>query len=59
MEVALTPAGRRLLAKAQPLIWAKWRQRFDGIGERELAALPDLLRRQIDNLDRSADAEPG
>jgi hypothetical protein len=39
---------------AQPLMWAKWRQRFDGIGERELAALPGLLRRQIVNLERPA-----
>ena len=58
VEVALTAAGRRLLAKAQPLIWAKWRQRFEGIGERELVALPDLLRRQIENLDRATAAAP-
>ncbi len=57
VEVALTASGRRLLSKAQPLIWARWRQRFEGIGERELAALPHLLRRQIDNLDRSAGAD--
>jgi MarR family transcriptional repressor of emrRAB len=54
VQVTLTAAGRRLLAKAQPLMWAKWRQRFDGIGERELAALPGLLRRQIVNLERPA-----
>jgi MarR family transcriptional regulator, negative regulator of the multidrug operon emrRAB len=58
VEVALTASGRRLLAKAQPLIWTKWRQRFAGIGERELAALPELLRRQIDNLDRAMATEP-
>jgi hypothetical protein len=35
-------------------MWAKWRQRFTGIDGAELAALPDLLRRQIANLDPRA-----
>jgi len=51
VQVTLTAAGKRLLAKAQPLIWAKWRQRFAGIDAAELAALTGLLRRQIANLD--------
>jgi MarR family transcriptional regulator, negative regulator of the multidrug operon emrRAB len=58
VQVALTAAGRRLLARAQPLIWARWRRRFEGFGARELAAMPDLLRRQLHNLDQSGDAEP-
>jgi len=54
VQVTLTGAGKRLLTKAQPLMWAKWRQRFTGIDGAELAALPDLLRRQIANLDPRA-----
>lgn len=52
VHVTLTAAGRRLLAKAQPLIWEKWRQRFDGVSEHDLAALPDLLRRQLANIEK-------
>ncbi len=55
VQVTLTAAGKRLLTKAQPLIWAKWRQRFAGIDAAELAALTGLLRRQIANLDPRAE----
>jgi MarR family transcriptional repressor of emrRAB len=55
VQVTLTAAGKRLLAKAQPLIWAKWRQRFVGIDAAELAALTGLSRRQIANLDPRAE----
>jgi MarR family transcriptional repressor of emrRAB len=54
VKVTLTAAGRRLLEKAQPLIWAMWRGRFDGFTAAELKLLPGLLRRQIDSLDRGA-----
>ncbi len=50
VQVALTAAGRRLLATAQPLIWSQWRHRFAGFTDSELKALPDLMRRQIANL---------
>jgi MarR family transcriptional repressor of emrRAB len=53
IKVALTAAGRRLLEKAQPLIWAKWRERFADFSVAELKALPSLLRRQIENIDKS------
>jgi len=55
VKVALTAAGRRLLEKAQPLIWGKWRERFDGFSSAELKLIPDLLRRQIDNIDKTQD----
>jgi len=51
--ISLTPAGRRLLAKAQPLVWDRWRQRFDGFSSSELNALSLLCRRQIDNIHKS------
>ena len=54
VKVTLTAAGRRLLEKAQPLIWAKWRERYAGFSVAELKALPSLLRRQIENIDKSA-----
>src|SRR5579871_4572247 len=53
VKVSLTAAGRRLLEKAQPLVWAMWRQRFDGLTPAELRLMPALLRRQIENMDQS------
>jgi MarR family transcriptional repressor of emrRAB len=55
VQVTLTAAGKRLLRKAQPLIWAKWQQRFAAIDAAELGALTQLLRRQIANLDPRAE----
>jgi MarR family transcriptional repressor of emrRAB len=57
VKVTLTPAGRRLLEKAQPLIWARWRDRYSGFSAAELKSLPGLLRRQIDNIDQSMTPE--
>ena len=51
VKVALTAAGRRLLERAQPLIWRQWRHRFEGFKAADLKLLPELLRRQIENLD--------
>jgi len=51
--LSLTPAGRRLLEKAQPLIWGKWRQRFEGFSSAELKALSHSFRRQIENIDKA------
>jgi MarR family transcriptional repressor of emrRAB len=56
VQVTLTAAGKRLLTKAQPLIWAQWRQRFAGIDAADIAALSDLLRLQITNLDPHGEA---
>jgi MarR family transcriptional repressor of emrRAB len=58
VKVALTTAGRRLLEKAQPLIWATWRQRFNGFSAAELKLMPMLLRRQIENIDRADVTNP-
>ncbi|HVW68447.1 MAG TPA: MarR family transcriptional regulator [Steroidobacteraceae bacterium] len=58
VEVSLTAAGRRLLGKAQPLIWAAWHRRFAGFSSKELALLPQLLKRQILNLDSPAGPAP-
>jgi len=52
--LALTPAGRRLLERAQPLIWDKWRQRFEGFSSAEIKALGASFRRQIENIDKSS-----
>ena len=53
IHIAVTAAGERLLRKAQPLIWAKWRARFDAFSPPEIKSVVTRLRRQIDNLDRS------
>ncbi len=58
VEISLTPAGRRILSKAQPLVWATWRNRFKDFSQAELASLPQLVKRQIANLD-SIDGDDG
>ena len=56
VQISLSAAGRRLLGRAQPLVWALWRRRFQDSGAKQLAQLPQLLRRQIHNLDAPAGA---
>jgi MarR family transcriptional repressor of emrRAB len=53
VQLSLTPAGRRLLSKAQPRIWKTWETRFEGFSSKDLAGLPELLRRQIHNLGKA------
>ena len=57
VQLSLTSAGRRLLSTARPRIWKLWQCRFDGSSAHERAALNDLLRRQILNLEK-AELEP-
>ncbi len=48
--VSLTAAGRRLLDRAQPLIWATSRQRFATLTSAELRVFMRLVHRQLENL---------
>jgi len=56
--IRLSAAGRRVLARAQPLVWELWRRRFQDSSAQQLSVLPQLLRSQIHNLSASAGGAP-
>lgn len=53
IAINLSAAGRRLLSRAQPLVWGLWRQRLKDSSSDQQSLLLQMLRQQIHNLGAS------
>jgi len=56
--VRLTPAGHRMVETLQPEMWASAEQLYKGFSPAELKEFLRLLRKQLANMNITADAEP-
>ncbi|HEU4843139.1 MAG TPA: MarR family transcriptional regulator [Burkholderiaceae bacterium] len=50
--IALTDAGRELVAKVLPEVWQSTTRAYDGYSPEEVSQLESLFKRQLDNLEK-------